>query len=164
VEPLIFEDSTTKEINMFQRIKTFFSGVGIVFKYGDIIGGVVSAWNSYPGLDDSEKIRRWIKPLLLDASTLALLTKTPIDDTIVIGAVRIVDHDRAWAAVHSLALLARDGGLFKDGILVPESAAYQSQLDEINAASKEIAPGCPILIHAAVGLILFLLQQRISRK
>lgn len=148
---------------MFEKIKTFFSGVGYVFKYGDLISGVVSAWHKYPGLDDNEKLRGWVKPLLFDASTLALLTKTPIDDTIVITAIKLIDNDRCWTAIHSMSLLIRDGGIFKDGVLIPETAVYSSYLTELNAASKGILPGCPVLIHAAIGLILFLLQQRISR-
>ena len=148
---------------MFEKIKTFFTGVGYVFKYGDLISGVVTAWHKYPGLDDSEKLRSWLKPLLFDASTLALLTKTPIDDTIVITAIKLIDNDRCWTAIHALALLARDGGSFRDGVLIPESTVYSSYLAELDAASKYVLPGCPILIHAALGLILFLLQQRISR-
>ena len=106
---------------MFSKLKTFVSGVGLVFKYGDLASGIVKAWNSFPGLDaDVPVLRRWLKSLLLDASVLALLTKTEFDDNIVIGVRRLVDDDRAWAIIHSLALLARDGGIDKDGTLIPE--------------------------------------------
>ncbi len=148
---------------MFEKLKNIISGVGIVFKYGDIISSVVTAWNSFPGLDDSPRLKKWIKPLLLDASTLALATKTTIDDAITIAALRIVDNERSWNAVHAMALLVRDGGLFKDGVLVPESQAYTENLNVVNDVAKDISPGCPALVHAAIGLILFLLQQRFSK-
>ena len=149
---------------MFSKLKTFVSGVGLVFKYGDLASGIIKAWNSFPGLDaDGATLRRWLKSLLLDASVLALLTKTEFDDNIVIGALRLVDDDRAWAIIHSLALLARDGGIDKDGTLIPESEEYPNLIAELNAASQEALPDCPALIHAAVGLLLFLLQQRFSK-
>ena len=149
---------------MFNKLKTFVSGVGLVFKYGDLASGIIKAWNSFPGLDaDGATLRRWLKSLLLDASVLALLTKTEFDDNIVIGALRLVDDDRAWSIIHSLALLARDGGIDKDGTLIPESEEYPNLIAELNAASQEALPDCPVLIHSAIGLLLFLLQQRFSK-
>ena len=186
---------------MFNKLKMFVSGVGLVFKYGDLASGIVKAWNSFPGLDaDGATLRRWLKSLLLDASVLALLTKTEFDDNIVIGALRLVDDDRAWSIIHSLALLARDGELAVpsrtelplernnplplgaginernnvermtegeadcgEAARFPESEEYPNLIAELNAASQEALPDCPTLIHAAVGLLLFLLQQRFSK-
>ena len=149
---------------MFNKLRTLISGVGLVFKYGDLASGIVKAWNSFPGLDADESIlRKWLKSILLDASVLALLTKTPFDDTIVIGAIRLVDNDRVWTIIHTLAILARDGGVYKDGTLIPESEAYPELIAELDAASQEALPECPILINVAVGLLLFLLQQRFSK-
>jgi len=96
----------------------------------------------------------------VDAQTLALLTKTPIDDAVALAALRIVDNDRAWAVVHAMALLARDGSVFKDGVLIPESIAYQTNMTELNDVSQEIMPESPVLIHAVIGLLLLLLQRR----
>jgi len=145
---------------MFDRLKLIFRGAGLAFKHGALIGKVVTAWNSYPGLDHSETLRSWLWPLLLDAQELAYLTKTPIDDTIVLVARRIVENDRSWAVVHAMALLAAEGHSFKDGVLIPQATAYQNQLAELNEVAQEIVPGCPVLVHAAIGLLLFLLQQR----
>ena len=145
---------------MFDRLKLIFRGAGIVFKHGTLIGKVVTAWNSYPGLDHSENLRRWLGLLLLDAQELALLTKTTIDDTVVFAARRIVENDRAWAVVHAMALLAQEGASFKDGVLIPESKVYQAQLTELNEIAQEILPNSSVLIHAAIGLLLLLLQRR----
>ena len=145
---------------MFDRLKLLLRGAGLVLKHGTLIGNVLTAWNSFPGLDKSENLRWWLRPLLVDAQALALLTKTPIDDAVALVALRIVDNDRAWAVVHALALLARDGSVFKDGVLIPESVAYQANMMELNDAAQEIMPESPVLIHAVIGLLLLLLQRR----
>ncbi len=148
---------------MFEKLKTLLKGVGIAFKYGDTIHDVINAWTTYPGLDNPSELRRWVRPLLLDAQVLAISTKTPIDDMIVMAAQRIVENDQAWTAVHAMALLARDGGLFKDGVLIPESTAYQGHLVSLNSAAQDILPRCPVIVHAAIGLLLMLLQQRFTK-
>ena len=145
---------------MFERLKLIVRSAWVVFKHGTLIGNVVNAWNSYPGLDHSENLRRWVGLLLLDAQELAYLTRTPIDDTTVLVARRIVENDRAWAVVFAMALLAQEGCSFKDGVLIPESQAYQNQLAELNEVAQEILPGASVLIHAAIGLLLVLLQRR----
>ncbi len=148
---------------MFEKLKTIFKGAGLLVKHGDLIHDVVTAWTSYPGLENPEKLRTWLRPLLLDATTLALMTKTPIDDAITLAAMRIVDHDRSWNAIHAMALLVRDGGLFQDGVLIPESTAYQNNVNDLNDVAKEILPNCPVLVHAAVGLLLLILQRRTAK-
>ena len=147
---------------MFDRIKLFFRGAGLVFKHGDLIGNVISAWHRYPGLEQSEPLRNWLRPLLRDSQALALLTKTQIDDLVVFAALRVIDNDRAWNVVHSMALLAQDGGVFKDGVLIPEADAYQSSMAELNDVAQEILPGSPILLHAVIGLLLLILQRKIK--
>ena len=148
---------------MFEKLKLMFRGAGLVIKHGTLIGNVLSAWNRYPGLDKSENLRLWLRPLLVDAQALALLTKTQIDDAIVLAALRIVDHDRAWAVVHAMALLAQDGYAFQDGVLIPESVAYQANMTELTDVTQEILPDSPILLHAVIGLLLLLLQRKINQ-
>jgi len=147
---------------MFEKLKLMFHGAGLVIKHGTLIGNLLSAWNKYPGLDNSDKLRWWLRPLLVDAQALAFLTKTQVDDAIVLVALRIIDNERAWAAVHAMALLAQDGFTFRDGVLIPESTAYQTNMAELNEAAQEIFPGCPVLAHAAIGLLLLLLQRKIK--
>ena len=53
---------------MFDRIKNIFSGLGYALKYGDVIRSVTTAWSRFPGLDDSEALRIWLRPLLTDAA------------------------------------------------------------------------------------------------
>jgi hypothetical protein len=144
---------------MFDRIKLIFRGAGIAFKHGPLIGSILAAWNRYPGLENSETLRLWLKPLLTDAQALALLTPTPVDDAVALAALRIVENDRTWAVVHAMALLAQEGSVFKDGVLIPEDKAYQNQLAELNDAAQEVVPDSPILIHVAVGLLLLLLKR-----
>jgi len=148
---------------MFEKLKLMLRGAGLILKHGTLIGNVLTAWNSFPGLDKSENLRWWLRPLLVDAQTLALLTKTPIDDAVALVALRIVDNDRAWAVVHALALLARDGSVFKDGVLIPESVAYQANMTELNDAAQEIMPESPVLIHAVIGLLLLILQRKMNK-
>jgi len=140
-----------------------FRGAGLVLTHGTLIGNVLSAWNRFPGLDHSDNLRQWLRPLLLDAQALALLTKTQIDDAVTFAALRIIDNERAWAVVHAMALLARDGSVFKDGVLIPESTAYQTNMTELTDATAEILPGSPILVHAVIGLLLLILQRKINK-
>lgn len=81
---------------MFDRIKNIFSGIGLAVKYGDMVRSITSAYANYPGLEDGDLLRLWIRPLLTDASTsLASLTQTRIDDMVVYAAVKIVDNNHA---------------------------------------------------------------------
>lgn len=142
---------------MFQRIKNLVSQIGMVWKYGGAIRSVTTALANYPGLDDSDALRLWIRPLLVDASALALLTKTSIDDMVVYASLKVVDNNHSWSAVHAMALLVRDGvGI--EGVLVP------GQSGDLYETSKRIAeetmPECPAAVMAAIGVILFILQRK----
>ena len=143
---------------MFERIKNIMSGLGYVWKYGDLIRSVTVAWSSYPGLDSADDLRNWVRPLLLDVSALASLTATRIDDIVALAGVRLVDNNHTWTAIHSLALLARDGG-FVDGVRVPQSQQAMLTRELFDLANSEI-PENPAVILSAVGLLLYLLQQR----
>ncbi|HBT77643.1 MAG TPA: hypothetical protein DEB39_12140 [Planctomycetaceae bacterium] len=141
---------------MFERLKNAISTLSFAWKYGDLVRSVLTAWSSFPGWD-SELLRVWIRPLLLDVSVLTTLTKTKIDDMIVLAAVRIVDNNRAWDAMFALAMLVRDGvGL--EGNLIPQDSA-DSNLS-VDAIAREACPDCPATGLAAIGLILYLLQNR----
>ncbi len=88
---------------MFEKIKNIISGIGYAIEYGGTIRNVSLAWANFPGLSDSEMIRQWLRPLLTDAATLALLTKTTVDDIVVQAAMRILDNNNAWSVVHGIA-------------------------------------------------------------
>ena len=142
---------------MFDRIKNIISGIGYAMKYGDTIRSVTTAWANYPGLDDGEALRLWLRPLLTDAASLALLTKTTIDDLIVQAAVKIVDNNHAWTVVHGMALLVQDGIGF-DVSLVPGESGDVFEMSR--RVASETMPECPAAVISAIGVILFVLQNR----
>lgn len=142
---------------MFERIQNIFSGIGYAIEYGGTIRSVTKAWSNFPGLNgDGDALRLWLRPLLTDAATLALLTKTSIDDIIVQAAVRILDNNNAWAVVHGMALLVQEGFPF-DGSLVPESGDV---FEMSRRVASDTMPECPAAVISAIGVILFLLQNR----
>ena len=147
---------------MFNRIKNIFSGIGYAIEYGGTIRNVSFAWANFPGLSDSEMIRQWLRPLLTDAATLALLTKTTIDDIVVQAATRILDNNNAWSVVHGIALLIRDG-FQGNGTLVPENGD-RDVFEMSRRIASETMPENPGAVLSAIGLILFLLQNISNKK
>jgi hypothetical protein len=143
---------------MFDKLKKLFVGLNYAWQYSDIIARFTTWWSRYPGWDDSELLRIWIRPMLQDASVLTTLTKTPIDDIITVAAIRIVDSNTSWTAVYSLARLVHDGFGF-DGTLIPQSLS-QNQNVTIESIAKNACPDCPAVGLAALGLLMYLLQQR----
>ena len=140
----------------FERLKNVLNGLSLAWKYGDMLRSFTTAWSRYPGLDDSDMLRLWIRPLLLDVASLTALTKTPIDDYIAFTAIRIVDSNHAWSALHSLALLGRDGG-FVDGVLIPQGQQVATTGELFTAISSEM-PENPTVILSAIGLLLYLIR------
>ena len=141
---------------MFEKLKNFYNGVTFVWKYGGMIRSFTTAWSMYPGLDDPDLLRLWLRPLLSDVATLTALTPTPVDDVIALVAMRLIDNNHTWSAIHSLALLGRDSGLI-NGIRIPQDQQVTSTKDLLDTAMSE-TPENPILILAAIGLILNLIQ------
>lgn len=146
---------------MLERIKNIFSGIGLAFKYGDTIRKITAIWANYPGIADSEALRTWIRPLLTDAGSLALLTQTNIDDIIVRAAVKIVDNNHAWDVVHGMMLLINDG-FGVNALFVPGETGDIFGMSRRIAA--EIMPECPAAVIAAIGVILFLIKARSSNR
>ena len=143
---------------MFEKLKNAISALNLAWRYGDILRSFTTAWSRYPGLESSEDLRLWVRPLLLDVATLTALTPTPIDDYIAFTAIRLVDNNNTWTAVHALALLGRDGG-FVDGLLIPQDQQTTTTADLFSEISSEM-PENPTVILSAIGLILYLLKNR----
>ena len=141
---------------MFEKLKNLYNGLTFLWKYGGVIRSVTNAWSTYPGLDDADLLRLWVRPLLSDVATLTALTPTPIDDVIAHAAIRLVDNNHTWSAIHSLALLGRDSGLI-NGVRVPQDQQVASAKGVLDIAASE-TPENPALILAAIGLILNLIQ------
>lgn len=142
---------------MFERIKNIFNGIGLVVKYGDTIRNVTTVWANYPGISDSEMLRIWVRPLLTDAGSLALLTQTTIDDIIVQAAIKVVDNNRAWDVVHGLALLISEGFDFNT-LFIP--GVPGDIFDMSRSIANETMPECPAAIISAIGVLLFLVRTR----
>lgn len=138
---------------MFAKLKQFIEAGRYCWKYSGVIRSAWTAWNAYPGLD-SPGLRDWVRPLLLDVSMLAFLTKTTVDDAIASAAVKIVDNDSTWSMVVLGARAIRDNAWYgnNDNGVIPESAL----LPEL----RDISPGCPQIAFAAIGLLMYLLQHR----
>ena len=143
---------------MFERLKNMWNGLSLAWKYGDVLRSLTTAWSRWPGLDDSEMLRLWVRPLLLDAATLTSLTQTIVDDKIAFAAIRLVDGNHTWTAIHSLTLLGRDGG-FTDGVLIPQNQQVATT-GELFATIASEMPENPTVILSAIGLLLYLLRQR----
>ncbi|MCL2304495.1 MAG: hypothetical protein FWC43_04050 [Planctomycetaceae bacterium] len=143
---------------MFERLKNMISGINLAWRYGDILRSFTTAWSRYPGLDNPDDLRTWVRPLLVDVASLTALTPTPIDDMIAFTAIRLVDNNNTWTAVHALALLARDGG-FTDGVLIPRDQQIATTSELFETITSEM-PENPTIILSAIGLLLYLLRQR----
>jgi hypothetical protein len=98
--------------------------------------------------------------MLTDATILTAITKTPIDDVIAAAAIRIVDNNTSWAAVFALAQLVRDG-LGYENTLIPQGISTpRNNRISIETIVREACPECPAAGLAALGILLYLLQQR----
>jgi len=142
---------------MFENLKTFFTGVQYVWKYSATLTSILKYVSTYPGVGDSDLLREWVRPVILDLSVLTSMTKNTIDDVVSRTAVHIIDNDKAWNAVYSLLLLTNDNN--SDGavkILMGEqrnkvAEAYYDVTDSVQVEN-------PAVIIAAIGLIIQLIQ------
>ena len=142
---------------MFETLKNWYNGLTFVWKYGGVIRSFTTAWSTYPGLDDPDLLRLWVRPLLSDVATITSLTPTQVDDVVAFAAMRLIDNNHTWSAIHSLALLGRDGG-FINGVRVPQDERVASANKLLDAITSE-TPENPTIILSAIGLILYLIQQ-----
>jgi len=134
------------------------NGLSLAWKYGDMLRSFSTAWSRYPGVESSEDLRTWVRPLLLDVATLTALTPSPIDDCIAFTAIRLVDNNHCWNAIHSLVLLGRDGG-FVDGVLIPQDQQVATTGELFATISSEM-PENPTVILSAIGILLYLIRNR----
>jgi len=144
---------------MLDRIRTFFTGVMYVWTYGPVITSMMKYISTYPGYTDPDKLRTWLRPVILDLSVLTSMTKNTIDDKISLVAIRIIDSDYAWSAVHSLILLANDQYKKGDGVIKVENYELRDNANETYLdIANEIQAENPAIIIAAIGLIIQLIQ------
>jgi hypothetical protein len=113
---------------------------------------------TYPGIDDGDKLRAWLRPVVLDISTLTSLTKNTIDDTIARTAIHIIDNDKSWLAVYSILTLAHDHGS-NGAVKIPTSFEMKSKVvDAYYDISEIVQVENPAVVIAAIGLIIQLIQ------
>jgi hypothetical protein len=143
---------------MLERLKNMLNGLSLAWKYGDLFRSLTTAWSRYPGVEVSEDLRLWVRPLLLDVATLTALTPTPIDDMVAFTAIRLVDNNHTWTAIHSLILLGYDGG-FTDGVLIPQDQQVTTTGELFTTIASEV-PENPAIVLSAIGLLLYVLRKR----
>ncbi|MDR1491461.1 MAG: hypothetical protein LBT05_01875 [Planctomycetaceae bacterium] len=155
---------------MFERLKTMIAGVKYVWQYAPTLTSALRRLAKYPGLDDSEQLRLWLRPLVLDFSVLTSLTKNTIDDVISRTAIQIIDNAKAWTAVYSLATLVNDNqnnGTVK--VLPVENSENNEKIFDVDYLRNKVAEAYydvtdeirvenPALIISAIGLIIQLIQ------
>ncbi len=138
---------------MFERLKTFFTGLRYIWKYSEPLTSFLRRLTTYPGIEYPDELRAWLRPFLLDVSLLTAMTKNTIDDKIAMAAIHIVDCDQAWESVYKLAVLAR-----KNGVKIPEDAAQSDVADAFYEVADAVPVENPAIVIAAVGLIIQLIQ------
>ena len=142
---------------MFENLKTFFTGVQYVWKYSATLTSIMKYVSTYPGVGDSELLREWVRPVILDLSVLTSMTKNTIDDVVSRTAVHIIDNDKAWNAVHSLLLLTNDNN--SDGaVKIPMGEQRNKVAEAYYDVTDSIQVENPAVIIAAIGLIIQLIQ------
>jgi len=142
---------------MFERIKTIFTTLKYAWSYSDTIASFLRHIAGYPGVDNSEKLRIWLRPVVVDLSMLTSLTQNTIDDAVARTAIRIIDSDRSWDAVYSLLMLTYDNtGI--GGVKIPMEKMQSDTVETFYEVADDIPVENPAVIIAAIGLIIQLIQ------
>ena len=141
---------------MFEKIKTIFTTLKYAWKLSDTIASFTKHITTYPGVDDSIKLRTWLRPVILDLSVLTSLTKNTIDDAVARTAIRIIDSDRSWEAVYSLLMLVHDNTGF-GGVKIPMEEMQSNAVEAFHDVADVVAVENPAVIIAAIGLIIQLI-------
>jgi hypothetical protein len=142
---------------MFERMKTIFTTVKYVWRYSDVLTSVLKYLTTYPGVDDSQQLRTWLRPVILDLSILTSLTRNTIDDSVARTAVRIIDSNRSWNAVYSLLVLVNDS-TSNGAVKIPMAKLQSDAVESMQEVFDEHALENPAVMIAAIGLIIQLIQ------
>ena len=142
---------------MFERIKTIFTTLKYAWRFSDTIASFLRHITGYPGMDDSARLRIWLRPVIIDLSMLTTLTQNTIDDAVARTAIRIIDSDRSWDAVYSLLMLAYDNtGI--GGVKIPMAEMQSNAVATFYNVAEDMPVENPAVIIAAIGLIIQLIQ------
>ena len=142
---------------MFEKIKTIFTTLKYAWTYSDTLASIMKHITTFPGIENSNQLRTWLRPVVLDLSVLTSLTKNTIDDAVARTAIRIIDSDRSWDAVYSLLMLAHDNtGI--GGVKIPMEEMQSNAVESFHDVADDIPVENPAVIIAAIGLIIQLIQ------
>ena len=142
---------------MFERIKTIFTTLKYTWKYSDTIASVLGHITRFPGVDNSEKLRTWLRPVMLDLSDLTSLTKNTIDDAVTRAAIRIIDSNKSWDAVYALLMLTQDN-MSNGAVKILTAELQGNTFASVHAIAEDVSTENPAVIIAAIGLIIQLIQ------
>ncbi|MCL2120277.1 MAG: hypothetical protein FWH27_17815 [Planctomycetaceae bacterium] len=142
---------------MLEKIKTIFTTLKYAWNYSGTIASMLRHISAYPGVDDSVTLRTWLRPVIIDLSTLTSMTQNVIDDAVSRAAIRIIDSDRSWDAVYSLLMLAHDNtGI--GGVKIPMDEMQTNAVKTFHEVADVMPVENPAVIIAAIGLIIQLIQ------
>jgi len=142
---------------MFEKIKTIFTTLKYAWNYSGTIASMLRHISAYPGVDDSITLRTWLRPVIIDLSTLTSMTQNVIDDAVSRTAIRIIDSDRSWDAVYSLLMLAHDNTDI-GGVKIPMDEMQANAVKTFHEVADVMPVENPAVIIAAIGLIIQLIQ------
>jgi thioredoxin-like negative regulator of GroEL len=142
---------------MFERIKTIFTTLKYAWKYSDVMTSALKCITTFPGVDESEKLRSWLRPVILDLSVLTSLTRNTIDDAVARSAIRIIDSDRSWDAVYALLMLTQEN-TSHGAVKIPMAEMRSDTFDSLHDIVDDVPVENPAVIIAAIGLIIQLIQ------
>jgi hypothetical protein len=142
---------------MLEKIKTIFTTLKYAWNYSGTIASLLRHITGYPGVDDQIRLRTWLRPIIIDLSTLTSMTSNVIDDAVSRTAIRIIDSDRSWDAVYSLLMLAHDNtGI--GGVKIPMDEMQGNAVKTFHEVADVMPVENPAVIIAAIGLIIQLIQ------
>lgn len=126
----------------------------------------------YPGMEDSQRLRSWVRPIVLRLVIFTEETAISWDDPIMETLLRILDSEQGWSVVYSTLqmIYGRDAkevdvrSLTDVGTLCESEASNVSPMENLTQIAREMNPENPMLIIAGVGLLLQLIQFIRSRR
>ena len=142
---------------MFEKIKTIFTTLKYAWKYSDVMTSVLRCLTTWPGVVDSEKLRLWLRPVILDLSMLTSMTRNTIDDAVSRTAIRIIDSDKSWDAVYALLMLTQDNTT-NGAVKIPMAEMQSNAFESLHEVVGDVPVENPAVIIAAIGLIIQLIQ------
>jgi len=142
---------------MFEKIKTIFTTLKYAWKYSDVMTSVLRCLTTWPGVVDSEKLRTWLRPVILDLSMLTSMTRNTIDDAVSRTAIRIIDSDKSWDAVYALLMLTQDNTT-NGAVKIPMAEMQSNAFESLHEVVGDVPVENPAVIIAAIGLIIQLIQ------